>query len=151
MTIKVPETPQSESDDVPHAERSAGTRFGLRRGDQLFVGVLLVVLAVVSFAYWMKLSGWGRRPVEVERLPSRKYDFRLDVNRATWVQWAQLEGIGEVLARRIVADRNHNGPFSTIDDLRRVDGIGAKKLQAIREWLYVDPATAVPLRSGAEP
>ena len=151
MTTNVPDTPESDTVDVPDAEPSAGTRFGLRRGDQLFVGVMLAVLAVASFAYWMKLSGWGRRPVEIERLPSRKYDFRLDVHRATCVESAQLEGIGEVLSRRIVADRQQNGPFATVDELRRVNGIGAKKLQAIREWLYVDPATAVPRRPGAEP
>ncbi|QDT47051.1 ComE operon protein 1 [Symmachiella dynata] len=113
---------------------------GLHRSDQVFVAVMLAALVILSVVYWTKLSGWGQKPVEIKRLPVREYDFRLDVNSATWVQWAQLEGIGEVLARRIVADRNQQGPFATVDDIRRVNGIGAKKLDAIREWLYVTPA-----------
>lgn len=35
-----------------------------------------------------------------------------------------LPGIGPVLAQRIVADREQNGPFATVDDLTRVSGIG---------------------------
>ncbi|WP_339911093.1 helix-hairpin-helix domain-containing protein [Symmachiella dynata] len=121
---------------------SGGSRsiLGLHRSDQVFVAVMLAALVILSVVYWTKLSGWGQKPVEIKRLPAREYDFRLDINSATWVQWAQLEGIGEVLARRIVADRNQQGPFATVDDIRRVNGIGAKKLDAIREWLYVTPA-----------
>jgi competence protein ComEA len=137
MTIAA--KPDNETDETGRSR----SILGLHRSDQLFVGVMLAILAVLSFGYWMKLSGWGQTPVEIERLPSRKYDFRLDVNHATWVQWAQLEGIGEVLAQRIIADRNQHGPFATVDDVTRVKGIGVKKLTAIREWLYVAP-TAEP-------
>ncbi|MEO1980879.1 MAG: helix-hairpin-helix domain-containing protein, partial [Fuerstiella sp.] len=46
--------------------------------------------------------------------------YRVDVNTGTWVEWMQLEGIGQTMAHRIVADREENGPFPTIDDLTRV-------------------------------
>lgn len=133
--------PQMDNTDNSTID-SGGSRsiLGLHRSDQVFVAVMLAALVILSVVYWTKLSGWGQKPVEIKRLPVREYDFRLDVNSATWVQWAQLEGIGEVLARRIVADRNQQGPFATVDDIRRVNGIGAKKLDAIREWLYVTPA-----------
>lgn len=36
----------------------------------------------------------------------------------------QLPGIGPALAQRIVADREENGPYSTLEDLARVSGIG---------------------------
>jgi DNA uptake protein ComE-like DNA-binding protein len=39
-----------------------------------------------------------------------------------------LPGIGKVLARRIVADR----PYASGEDLGRVEGIGKKRLAAIR-------------------
>lgn len=138
----------SDKDDaLPQAEPALKTHLGISRGDQVFVALLLVVLVVLSSFYWVKLSGWGREPVEVERLDARRYDFRLEINSATWVEWAQLEGLGEVLARRVVADREKHGPFKSIDDLHRVNGIGPKKLAVLREWLYIgpkEPAAAIP-------
>lgn len=64
-------------------------------------------------------------------------DFRIDINSATKVQLMELHGIGELLAERIVAYREENGPFATIDDLMNVEGIGEKKLKAITEWIKV--------------
>jgi competence protein ComEA len=39
------------------------------------------------------------------------------------------------LARRIVADREQNGPFRSVDDLARVKGIGPKTLEHLRPWV----------------
>lgn len=129
-------TAESESD---------GESLGLTASDRRFlwgVGSLGVLLAGV---HWLQLSGWGLQEVEIDRLPERQYDFRVDINRATWVEWMQLEGIGELTARRIVADREARGPFRTIDELDRVSGIGPKTLAAIRPWLECpDPAAASP-------
>ena len=44
-------------------------------------------------------------------------------------------GIGAATAEKIVADREANGPFSSIDDLTRVSGIGENKLAAKRDRL----------------
>lgn len=52
----------------------------------------------------------------------------IDVNRATEQELQQLPGIGPTLARRIVEAR----PFRTVDDLRRVRGIGVKTLNRLR-------------------
>ena len=59
----------------------------------------------------------------------------LDVNAATAAQLEALPGIGPVLAQRIVADRQENGPFRSLDDLLRVPGIGPKLLETIRPYL----------------
>ncbi len=44
-----------------------------------------------------------------------------------------LPGIGPVLAARIVADREANGPFLTLDDLARVSGVGPALVAGIAE------------------
>ncbi len=49
----------------------------------------------------------------------------------------QLEGIGPAMAQRIIADREMNGPFSSIDDVGRVPGIGVVTLDRIRPWLSI--------------
>jgi len=77
------------------------------------------------------------QPVEIEHHPSRQYEFRLDVNEVTWVEWVQMDGIGETLGHRIVEDRETNGPFRSIDDIQRVKGIGPKTLEKMRPWLTI--------------
>ncbi|HET6323107.1 MAG TPA: helix-hairpin-helix domain-containing protein, partial [Planctomycetaceae bacterium] len=52
--------------------------------------------------------------------------------------WGQIQGIGDALARRIVADREENGPFQSVEDLGRVKGIGPKTLEHLRPWVRVD-------------
>jgi competence protein ComEA len=53
-----------------------------------------------------------------------RQDTVLNVNRATAVELEALPGIGPSLARRIVADREAQGPFASIAALDRVPGIG---------------------------
>ncbi len=117
-------------------------RFWLRRGDQIFVGTLLTAGLVLVSVHWLRLSEWGRRSVEVDRLPAGQYRYVVDVNSATWVEWAQFEGVGETLAKRIVADRQARGPFVSVEDVRRVKGIGPKKFAGMRPYLTIEPAQA---------
>jgi len=56
----------------------------------------------------------------------------VDVNRAQIKELEQITGVGPVLASRIVASRQHLGPFRRPEDLLRVPGIGPAVLQEIR-------------------
>lgn len=57
----------------------------------------------------------------------------VDVNRADVAALTALPGIGPVTAAAIVDERDRNGPFRDVDDLRRVRGIGPAKVEALRE------------------
>ena len=61
--------------------------------------------------------------------------FQVDINSASWIEWAQLPGIGPSLSHRIVAHRTVHGPFQSINELTNVDGIGPETLKRIRPWL----------------
>jgi len=63
-------------------------------------------------------------------------DSKIDVNAATAADLQRLPGIGPTLAERIVQHRA-NAPFVGIDDLRKVKGIGAKTLEAIRPYVVI--------------
>lgn len=98
--------------------------------------LLLSVLVFVGIGYQYLSWRWqGAALVEIERLPERQYDFKVEINKASWIEWMQLEGIGELMARRIEEDRKTNGPFASVDDLDRVPGIGTVTLDTIRPWL----------------
>lgn len=64
-------------------------------------------------------------------------DGRISLNQADATQLQELPGVGPVLAERIVAYRDANGPFQTAEDLLDVPGIGEAKLAAMRDLLTV--------------
>ena len=59
------------------------------------------------------------------------------LNRASTKELETLDGIGPVLAARIVSYRSQNGPFLTIEDLLKVSGIGAAKFAQFKDKLRV--------------
>jgi competence protein ComEA len=54
---------------------------------------------------------------------------------ATVEQLDQIDGIGPTLAQRIVEYRSQHGGFSSVGQLREVEGIGEKRLETLREAL----------------
>lgn len=56
----------------------------------------------------------------------------VNVNTATAGELESLPGIGPVLAARIVEHRTRHGPFQTLEDLLRVEGIGPGLLNRLR-------------------
>ncbi|SDN91428.1 competence protein ComEA [Actinomyces ruminicola] len=60
-------------------------------------------------------------------------DGRININTATAAQLEGLPGIGPALAQRIVDYRTEHGPFTSVDELMSVSGIGAAKLEGLRD------------------
>ena len=60
-------------------------------------------------------------------------DGLLDLNTASQEELISINGIGPILAERIIAGR----PYRTVDDLLKVKGIGPKKLEKIRAYVVV--------------
>jgi competence protein ComEA len=88
-------------------------------------------------------------PVELKRKPAepaptastsreklRPGDPPIDVNTATADELQRIPKIGPGTAAKIVAARVEK-PFTSVDDLRRVSGIGPKTLDAIRPFVRV--------------
>ena len=81
-------------------------------------------------------SATGGQPQEQPGVPEVR-DGRININMASRSQLMDLPGIGSVLAERIVDYRQSNGPFSRIEDLRKVSGIGEKRFEAIEDKITV--------------
>lgn len=93
----------------------------------LVFSLLLVCLAApMSFAETELESG-----AEIAKLET------VNINTADIETLTQLEGIGEKKAQAIVAWRQENGKFVSIEQLVEVSGIGAATLEANRDKLRI--------------
>jgi len=61
----------------------------------------------------------------------------ININISSARELESLDGIGQVLAERIVEYRKNNGFFDRIEDIKNVSGIGEKKFDAIKEMITV--------------
>lgn len=75
----------------------------------------------------------------LQAAPSSDGPARLDLNTATEVELEELPGIGATLAARIVARRSEIGPYTSIEQLRDVSGVGAKLYAQIEPLVMVGP------------
>jgi DNA uptake protein ComE-like DNA-binding protein len=110
-----------------------------------------------SFGYWLRRLGIGQSgaiatAVAVLGLGSAALWFYRDarsvaedfapdegsrcvnVNTADVAMLSTLPGVGDALAQRIIAAR----PYTTVDDLQRVSGIGPRSLDGFRPFVVVD-------------
>ena len=58
---------------------------------------------------------------------------KVSLATATLEQLDAIDGIGPTLAKRILEYRDEHGGFRSVDELRQVDGIGAKRFESLRE------------------
>lgn len=65
-----------------------------------------------------------REALETEAPTQTANDGLININTATVAELTNLPGIGEAKASQIVAYRDANGAFSSIDDIKKVSGIG---------------------------
>jgi len=72
-----------------------------------------------------------------QRISKKVASGPININRATLRQLDGLEGIGPVIAGRIIEYRKKNGSFLTIDDLQKVSGIGAAKFAQIKSKVRI--------------
>jgi competence protein ComEA len=109
----------------------------------VLLGLVLVYVLIARYLRPLVLAD----PIAV--VPSRleQVEQRLDPNTAPWPELARLPGVGESLARRIVAYREEElkhrpGPiFRRLEDLEPVKGIGPTLLERIGPGLKYPEST----------
>lgn len=135
MSVQPDLTRDDSASEAPHALRRQRT------------GMALVVTATAAMLCALPMYDDFVAPL---RAPdSARASLCIDPNTADWHELAQLPGIGEALARRIVAFRDNvrasgdiDRPiFSSPGDLRRVSGIGDQTIHEVAPYLRF-PAVA---------
>ena len=77
-------------------------------------------------------------PVIENESSENEEELMININTANVFELQLLEGIGEKTAERIIEYRNENGNFEVIEDLMRIDGIGKKKFEDVKEHICVE-------------
>jgi len=60
-----------------------------------------------------------------------------NINQATAQELQKVRGVGPAMAQRIVDYRNENGSFSSLDQLKKVKGIGAKTFAKLEKLICI--------------
>ena len=120
--------------------REAIEKAGGLKGDALFdhtstsdvleTGTLLTVTEESSREIGIKIGRMDAKKLFVFAIP-------LDLNRVSAEDLCLISGIGESLAREIVAYREKRKGFRSVEELRNVKGIGDKKYDAFKPFLAV--------------
>lgn len=85
-------------------------------------------------------------------LPASAWAGPVNVNTADATTLAQeLDGVGPARAQAIVEYRQQNGPFRTVEDLLKVQGIGERVLEQNRNNIRIDKVGAAPAASKSSP
>lgn len=83
------------------------------------------------------------RPAEQELstdrlLPLGPSASGINLNTATLAELESLPGIGSGLAQRIIEYRANNGSFTSVEEIKKIDGIGEKTYEQIKDRLMVN-------------
>jgi competence protein ComEA len=125
--------------ELPEPPQSPWPRLWLRRTDQAVAAGAICIAVAAMAAHWFLRGGHRGGVIEVERVDPGTIAFEVDINEADWAELTVLPGVGESLAKRIVASRQEDGPFRDLDDLQRVRGIGPRTFERIEPYLRPIP------------
>lgn len=117
----------------PSSEQKFG--FWTRADERRVGGVTVGCLILLAYGGW--LSDGDR--VSLQEIKSRdtpSVPYQLHYQTVTWQELALLPGIGEQLARQLIAERDQAG-ILTRESLDRIAGIGPAKLEVILQHLTV--------------
>ncbi len=81
-------------------------------------------------------SGSPAQPVDGHRKVASALS-PVNINIASKAQLMQLPGIGPAFADRIIRYRKEHGAFTTVEGLRKVSGIGKKKMERLRNLVTI--------------
>jgi len=76
--------------------------------------------------------------VITEGTPSTSNEDLVNINTASAEELDTLPGIGPTTAQNIIAYRDENGPFGSIEDIVNVSGIGAATYDGIKDLITVE-------------
>lgn len=107
-----------------------------QQGASIVIGICIALMAVDWGIQWANHNS----RIEIHQGPKKRIELSVDINHATWPELTLLPEISETMARRIVESREQEGPFQSIDEITRVQGIGPRTFDRVSA--HLKPITA---------
>lgn len=121
---------QSASDVISKILRTA----------RLKSAMCVITAALASLLLTMPAGTYAQSQTQAEAEPIQ-VENQVDINTADAETLAlALDGVGMAKAHDIIAYREQNGEFKTVDDLQKVSGIGKATLERNRSRILVQPS-----------
>ena len=108
---------------------------------EIFLLLLTAMFVVLACSlYFIHRTGNGGYTVSVQKGSGAEEITvqKVNINTADAQTLQTLEGIGPALAQRIIAWRAQGGVFETAEDLLKINGIGEKTLEQLREFIITE-------------
>jgi competence ComEA-like helix-hairpin-helix protein len=102
---------------------------------QPLIAFIVAACLGVGAAWFVAAGGLTGNLVHHDAAPVADNRFTVNINTASETELAQLPGLGATTARRIIDHRQGHGPFTSLDRLLDVPGIGPATLAAMRPHL----------------
>jgi len=98
--------------------------------------IFIAIAALIGIGLKFYQKHIGSTP-KISDLNTATYNqaSKININTASEEDLIKIPGIGPEFASRIIEYRQTQGPFSDIEDLKKVKGIGEKKFEAIKEFI----------------
>ena len=104
---------------------------------------LIYVLGTLERETWLDLknSDAAKKHLEnhydkfIRKIMEKGLQGTVDINRAGLTELVILPNIGPVIAVKIVEYRNMHGLFESIEDIKKVEGIGSGTFNAVRHYI----------------
>ena len=102
----------------------------------IFIGILILVGSILRIVNLNSIEK-DLSSKRDELVISKKSNLSnsVDINTASSGELESIPGIGEAIAYRIINYRDQSGLFEDLEDLKKVKGIGNKKIEIIRKYI----------------
>lgn len=75
--------------------------------------------------------------IEAQNSKDKEKDSKININTATSSELETIPGIGPATAANIIKYREDNGPFKSIEDITKVNRIGDKTFEKIKDYIKI--------------
>lgn len=135
----------SEKSKTPQSPPGSLSVFPNPLGWKTGITLVVLALAVIALSQWKVVLPPFSSPQEISKakaesvypmgVSSLVLGEKIPLNQATSQALQALPGMGPGRAEKIIQWRSEHGPFSSLDELRLVPGIGERTLWRIRPFL----------------
>lgn len=116
----------------------------MKRNWFLLIALFIAVIGLAGIRPVEVLAQDAPKAAQEEQKPVKKaepkpaLEGKVNINTADAATLEKLPGIGPKLAKEIITYRDANGSFKSVDDLKKVKGIGDKKAASIKDKITAE-------------